>query len=106
MKPQTLPSQNGAVSPSDRSQPVELWLQTSVRTFFGNFNWEDNPPEVQQIKLTTLQASATPLSLSLSVRQFFAAFDWDGATIAAATPPVPPPKVTIDVTVDDFFSQF
>lgn len=106
MKPRTLPGQNGAVSPWDRSQSLP-WLQTSVQTFFGNFNWEDNPPEVQQVKLTTLQASTVPLNLSLSVSQFFAAFNWDGATIAAAiSPPEPQPKAAIDVTVDDFFSQF
>ena len=72
---QTLLSPNGATSGATlsdgRSQPVAPWLQASVRTFFGNFNWEDNPPEVQQVKLTTLQASTAPLNLSLSVSQFF-----------------------------------
>jgi hypothetical protein len=87
--------------------PSPLWLQESVQTFFSRFNWEDNPPEMQQAKLTSLEASTAPLNLTLTVDQFFAAFNWDGAAIAAAlsTPPSAP-KAAIEVTVDDFFSQF
>ena len=107
MTAQPLPTQNGAAAGQDRSLPSGPWLRESVQQFFGDFNWENNPPEVQQVKLASLQASAAPLSLMLTVSQFFAAFNWDGAAIAAAASPAElAAEAAVEVTIDDFFSQF
>lgn len=91
-------SRNGA----SNGAVTAFWLQTSVQQFFGGFNWEDLPPDVQQVKSDASQ----PPNLSLSVSQFFASFNWDGAEIAAASPVQAAPTAAIDVTIDDFFSQF
>ena len=89
---------------------AQSWLQSSVQTFFTGFNWEDHSPEVQELKLQSLQGSNTPLSLTLSVNQFFGAINWEG--VAAAAPvAVPastsqPVSVANDLTLDDFSSLF
>lgn len=57
----------------------QRWLQASVREFFTAFNWEDHPPEVQEVKQQSIQSGETTLSLALTVRQFFNAIPWDGA---------------------------
>jgi hypothetical protein len=110
MSSQTLLTQTAQTGEAVNPEPSlssPLWLQGSVQEFFSGFNWEDNPPEMQQVKLTSLEASTAPLNLTLTVDQFFAAFNWDGATIAAALSTAPPvSKAAIEVTVDDFFSQF
>lgn len=103
----TLPQTNG----SKASATAHTWLQSSVQSFFSNINWEDNPPEVQQIKQNAAQsdgANAVPVSLTMSVSQFFAAINWDNATIAAPiqpakTPSQPKPN---EITLDDFSSLF
>lgn len=87
--------------------PSQDWLRSSVQQFFSGFNWDDHSPELQEIKLTALNDTAAPLSLTLSVSQFFAAMNWSGTTIAAPVPtqqPVAPPAD--DLTLDDFSSLF
>lgn len=98
------------LSPNNGAMPIgspQSWLQSSVQQFFSRVNWDDNPPEVQEIKLTS-QASPGPLSLTLSVNQFLAAFNWDDTTIAAAPsqPSIPVPSDNRDLTLEDFSSLF
>jgi hypothetical protein len=101
----TLPQKNGSVP----AAPSDTWLQSSVQKFFSSFNWEDNTPEVQEIKLTS-QENSGPLSLTLSVNQFFAAVNWDGAAIAPATSASlsQPTSATLqeDLTLDGFSDFF
>jgi hypothetical protein len=63
------------------------WLQQSVRQFFGGINWEDQPPEIQELRTAVRSGHAEPLSLKLTVNQFFGAINWEGDAIAA--PPEP-----------------
>ena len=102
----TLPTRNG----SGAIAATETWLEQSVQQFFSTFNWEDHPPEVQEIKLTSLSLGEVdaPLSLSLTVGQFFSSINWDDTTIAAA-PTLPSssmPPTRDDLTLDDFSSLF
>jgi hypothetical protein len=97
------------VSPNNGATAIgspQSWLQLSVQKFFSTVNWDDNPPEMQEIKFTS-QVSSGPLSLTLSVSQFLAAFHWDGTTIAAAPaqPSVPAPPAR-DLTLEDFSNLF
>lgn len=103
MSTMTLPHRNG----SSAYSASEVWIQSSVQTFFSGFNWEDNPPEVHEVKQAAVLHSTEPLSLTLSVSQFFAAVNWDGTAIAAATPqPAAPAQKPDDLTLDDFFNLF
>lgn len=91
----------------------QAWLQMSVQKFFTAINWEDQPPEVQEIKQNAVEAAAqgydAPLSLMLSVSQFFAAFPWDGNSVAM-TPlsfaPAPAASESDGLTLDDFSGLF
>jgi hypothetical protein len=100
-----------AISPNG-TQPkaqTQSWLQLSVQTFFTGFNWEDQSPEVQELKLQALQGSNTSLSLTLSVNQFFGAINWEGAAAAAPvalTSSTASVARTNDLTLDDFSSLF
>jgi hypothetical protein len=86
----TLAQTNGS-KPHAETRP---WLQKTVRQFFSNFNWEDQPPEVQEIR-TAFQADASePLSLKLTVKQFFGAINWEGNAIAASNAASPTPELT------------
>jgi hypothetical protein len=106
----TLPQTNG----SKASAPTQSWLQSSVQAFFTAINWENHPPEIQQIQQSTAQSANSPmpspqvLNLSMSVNQFFAAINWDNATIAGnATSDEPqPPAKSKDITLDDFSNLF
>ena len=69
-----------------RTETPKSWLGLSVREFFSTVNWENKPPEIQELS-QELVASATQglsgsLSLSLTVHQFFSAIPWDGVEIA------------------------
>jgi hypothetical protein len=59
------------------------WLQQSVRQFFGGINWDDQPPEIQELRTAVRSGNAEPLSLKLTVNQFFGAINWEGDAIAA-----------------------
>jgi hypothetical protein len=86
------------------------WKQQSVQQFFTAFNWDDHPPEIQELKLTVAQQpSNQALSMTLKVSQFFAAVNWDGNAIAA-TPTygdIPPETPANDgLTLEDFSDLF
>lgn len=82
------------------------WLQSSVQEFFSTLNWEDLPPNIQQIGEVTFQYSDAPLSLDLSVSRFLAAINWEGAAIAAPVN-APTPSTSADsFTLDDFSDLF
>jgi hypothetical protein len=81
MSSATLLEQNGS-----KSHPqMDSWLQISTRTFFSSFNWDDNPPEVQEIKQQVAdQTLDEEQTQNLTVGQFFAAVNWDDEAAAAA----------------------
>lgn len=97
MSTMTLPQTNGAAAYA----PAPVWLQSSVQTFFTGFNWEDQPPEVQELRMTaTIEGSTEPLSLTLSVSQFFATVNWEGTQIAEV--PTFEDFMTEESAADDF----
>jgi hypothetical protein len=102
----TLTHTNGA-TPRNHSTP---WSDLSVQQFFQAVNWEDNSPEIQEIKLNASQGEGMTLSMLLTVSQFFTAVNWDGTTIAAASTPngaaKPQPLVSDQLTLDDFSQLF
>lgn len=105
MSPTAVASPNGTAAVAESQK----WLQSSVRNFFTNFNWENHPPEVQELKVSALQGSDVPLSLTLSVSQFLGAIAWDGASVAAPAQPEAPASESPsakDFTLDDFSSLF
>jgi len=72
---------NPVLTPTNGSKPrVESisWLQQTVQQFFNGFNWEDHPPEVQELRAASQANDAEPLSLKLTVSQFFGSINWDG----------------------------
>ncbi len=75
--------QSSATSHFSQSSDSD-WLQLSTQQFFSRFNWDDNPPEVQQLRQNTVAGSTAPLSMTLSVSQFFGAINWEGEAIAQA----------------------
>ncbi|MBW4519598.1 MAG: hypothetical protein KME16_07845 [Scytolyngbya sp. HA4215-MV1] len=91
----------------------QAWLQMPVQKFFTAINWEDQPPEVQEIKQNAVEAAAqgndAPLSLMLSVSQFFGAFPWDGNAMAMNPPILSIASSTFEadgITLDDFSDLF
>lgn len=109
MSSMTLIHTNGS-KPHAAPQP---WLQLPTRKFFSEFNWDDNPPEVQEIKLTAAAGSTEPLSLALSVSQFMGAVNWDGiATTSTPDTPIEPLLGEMDdsslsaFTLEDFSDLF
>lgn len=85
------------------------WLRQSVQQFFSNFNWEDNPPEIQELRQVSTQTGQQTLSLTLSVTQFFNAVNWEGSSIAAMPHPetLPSPSATnAAFTLEDFSDLF
>lgn len=64
---------------------MDSWLQTSTRKFFSSVNWDDNPPEVQEIKQKVAENPTEELGRDLTVSQFFASVNWDDD--AAVAPP-------------------
>jgi hypothetical protein len=88
-------------SPVDRR-----WMRQTVRQFFGDFNWNDNSPEVEKLRQSTLNGQQ-PLSLTLSVQQFFGAIDWEGGSIAPPIANEQPPVNPADAfTLEDFSDLF
>ncbi|WP_421655738.1 hypothetical protein [Leptothermofonsia sp. ETS-13] len=87
----------------------QSWMQISVQKFFTAINWEDNPPEIQQVRLAASEPNnISTLSMTMNVSQFFAALNWDGNEIAAVTqdqPSIQPPKPD-EITLDDFSNLF
>lgn len=101
-----LDSPNGVFGQSSSS----AWLSMTLREFFTQINWADQPPEIQAIQLTALQGDRPELSLQLTVNQFFAAIPWDGKTAAAPLDyqDLSSPAVSgePEFTVDDFAGLF
>ncbi|MFZ9737071.1 MAG: hypothetical protein ACO3EZ_03580 [Prochlorotrichaceae cyanobacterium] len=108
MSTSTLAALNGNATQSKAAH----WLQATVKEFFSQVNWSDQPPEIQAIQMTTLEGSTPELSLQLTVSQFFNAIPWDGKVVAApATAEVPisddaPPSGSGEISVDDFADFF
>ena len=107
MIPATLTPQNGHRPTSDQS-----WLEVTVRDFFTQVNWADQPPEIQAIQITTLEGTAPEMSLQLTVSQFFQSIPWDGKTVAAPAVAeelmgdASPPPSGDAFSVDDFADFF
>ncbi|HEY9621862.1 MAG TPA: hypothetical protein V6C78_16010 [Crinalium sp.] len=106
MSTATLPHTNG----SKAHDPAESWLKQTAREFFSAINWDDHPPEVQELKISASQGNPEALSLLLSVSQFFKAVNWEDAAIAAPTTPAPVESNGADwgqkFTLEDFADLF
>lgn len=85
------------------------WLRQSIQQFFTTVNWDDQPLEIQHLRMASSQETSQGLSLFLPVSQFFSAFNWDGSTAAPLKPPKPveqPAKPEDNFTLDDFSDLF
>ena len=99
----TLPQRNGA----SVSQPADVWLQSSVQTFFSVINWDDHPQEVSvSILIPDDDSDDQSISLAMSVGRFFAQFNWEGDAIAAPSPTEIPQPKSQEFTLDDFSDLF
>lgn len=107
MTSMVLPHTNGSTSGSTSSHTDNVWLRQTVRQFFSNFNWHDNPPEVEELRQTTSNGQHS-LSMTLTVKQFLSAIDWDGNAIATLPPTEQPPTLNpADAfTLEDFSDLF
>ena len=90
---------------------VSNWLEWTVREFFTQVNWADQPPEVQAIHISTLEGETPELSLQLSVGQFFSSIPWDGKAVAAPVTETPvmesaPASDSGEIDVDAFADFF
>lgn len=97
-----------ALAHTDGSAPApRLWLQTSVKQFFTQFNWDNQSPALQE----QLAAQNGPLDMTLSVSKFFGAIAWEGTPHIAAPTPIQElfpeePESNANLTLDDFSSLF
>lgn len=87
-----LPHPNGATE-----KPSQAWLKQTVQQFFNGINWDNHPPEIQQLR--SVQGDAQLLSLLLTVNQFFSAVNWDDSSVAS---PLPLPAPAADAEADTF----
>jgi hypothetical protein len=106
-----LAEKNGSTS---QVQP-DPWKRQSIRQFFSAVNWDDHPPEIQQLRATLAaqpkaQLSREPMSMKLSVQQFFNAVNWEDAAIAETSTHMPPNRSPQNsggtFTLDDFSDLF
>ena len=95
-----------AIANGSSSANTSNWLHASVQEFFSTLNWEDLPPNTQQVGQVTPQCSDAPLSLDLSVSQFFAAVNWEGTAIAAPVSAPTQPTSAESFTLDNFSALF
>jgi hypothetical protein len=86
------------------------WLKQSVQQFLQGVNWDNQPAEIQSLRLAAAQPDQQ-LSLMLPVSQFLAAFNWDGAmrqslstTVSASG--LPDADTTDAFTLDDLSELF
>ncbi|GAB4147510.1 MAG: hypothetical protein Fur0046_25780 [Cyanobacteria bacterium J069] len=110
-----LMQRNGFSKPqASPAAPPQAWLHQTTHSFFGSINWDDNPPEVEQVRRDA-STSDGPLSLMLTVRQFFTSVNWEGTSSGkaiapdlglslSADPPQPPPANAF--TLDEFSDLF
>jgi hypothetical protein len=88
----TSPTNNGNGS-KPQVQTTD-WLKQTVQQFFSSFNWDDRPPEVQEMRAAFQADDSEPLSLKLTVSQFFGAINWEGTRCFTDTARVAPPVDT------------
>ncbi|MFM7424348.1 MAG: hypothetical protein ACKO7W_05030 [Elainella sp.] len=84
-------------------------MRQSIQQFFTAVNWDDQPLEIQHLRIAGSQEEFQELSLFLSVNQFFSAFNWDGNAAAPLKPAQPSEKLTDSAdhfTLDDFSDLF
>lgn len=82
MSSATLPYTNG----SKPHAPMDSWLQISTRKFFSSINWDDNPPEIQEIKQQVADSPPTvEAGPDLTVAQFFATVNWDDEAVVPSS---------------------
>lgn len=113
MNPTALMERNGFGKPASAESGSKSWLQQTTRSFFSSINWDDNPPEVEQVRLDATSSDG-PLSLMLTVRQFFTSVNWDGTSSSKAIAlelnlPLsaePPQSAANAFTLDDFSDLF
>lgn len=90
------------------SKAPQAWLKQSVQQFLQGVNWDNQPAEIQTLRLAAAQPDQK-LSLLLPVNQFLAAFNWDGAAIrqSRAASALPDADSKADAfTLDDLSSLF
>ncbi len=95
---------HGAATPDGTA-----WLRQSVQQRFSQFNWDDTPPEIQELRQTTTQPGQQILSLTLTVNQFFNAINWQGSSIAAppqSDAPAQSNAMNDAFTLEDFSDLF
>jgi hypothetical protein len=84
------------------------WLKQSVQQFLLHVNWDNQPPDLQTLRLAAAQPNQQ-LSLLLPVNQFFGIFNWDGPAsgqpLAAAALPDADTKADA-FTLNDFSGLF
>jgi hypothetical protein len=113
MNPTALMERNGFGKPTSAESRPTSWLQQTTHSFFSSINWDDNPPEVEQVRLDATSSDG-PLSLMLTVRQFFTSVNWDGTSSGRAIAPEPsmplsaePPQPAANAfTLDEFSDLF
>ncbi|MFQ3615365.1 MAG: hypothetical protein SNJ57_01840 [Cyanobacteriota bacterium] len=100
MNPTALMERNGFGKPgaSAAAKPAS-WLQQTTHSFFSSINWDDNPPEVEQVRLDATSSDG-PLSLMLTVRQFFTSVNWDGVSASTSTNRAIAPDVDLSLSAD------
>lgn len=82
MSSATLLHTNGSTPHID----MDAWSTVSTRQFFSSVNWDDHPPEVQEVKQKVRETeSPSELGTDLTVGQFFSSVNWDDE--AAVKPP-------------------
>jgi hypothetical protein len=57
-------------------------LQQTVEQFFSQINWEDQPPEIRQLR--QLAAESQSVSSFITVSQFFGAIRWERNSASSA----------------------
>lgn len=98
-------------SPNGLDAAPQGWLKQSVQQFLQGVNWDNQPPDIQTLRLAAAQPNQQ-LSLLLSVNQFFGAFGWEGsAGLGAGLPQglasLPDADTAADAfTLDDFSGLF
>lgn len=114
MNPIALMERNGFGKPeAGAAAKPASWLQQTTHSFFSSINWDDNPPEVEQVRRDATSSDG-PLSLMLTVRQFFTSVNWDGTASSRAIAPEvnlplsaePPQPAANAFTLDDFSDLF
>lgn len=84
------------------------WLRQSVQQFLQGVNWDNQPPEIQTLRIAAAQPDQQ-LSLLLPVNQFFGAFSWEGQAPSPGSSfsqALPDADTAAAFTLDDFSGLF